>query len=78
MDAGVDPASREGREALERILAVAGEPEDRAALAEQVETFNDLRVARYWALLGTVNGWPPRADLTPAYTWYAAALRAHA
>jgi hypothetical protein len=24
-----------------------------------------------------VNGWPPGPDLTPAYSWYAAALRAH-
>jgi DNA-binding transcriptional MerR regulator len=75
--AGTDPASQDGRAALERILAVAGEPEDRTGLAARIETFADPRVARYWALLGTVNGWPPGPDLTPAYSWYAAALRAH-
>ncbi len=75
--AGVDPASPDGRAALERILAVAGEPEDRTALAERIETFADERVARYWALLGRVNGWPPRPDHARAYAWYAAALRAH-
>jgi DNA-binding transcriptional MerR regulator len=75
--AGVDPASPEALAVLERILAVAGEPPDRLALAEQLTTFTDRRVGRYWQLLGIINGWPPVPDVIPAWEWFARALRAH-
>ncbi|MDN5920584.1 MAG: MerR family transcriptional regulator, partial [Pseudonocardia sp.] len=41
-----------------------------------IETFSDLRVERYWTLLGTLNGWPPFPSSVPAFEWFAAALRA--
>jgi hypothetical protein len=52
-------------------------------VAERIEAFTDRRVARYWTLVGIVNGWPqtrmPDADaLIDAWEWYGRALRAHA
>ncbi|MEU6698762.1 MerR family transcriptional regulator [Pseudonocardia sp. NPDC046786] len=75
--AGVDPASAEGAAVLARIPGVDGL--DRAArlrTAETIELFSDRRVERYWALLGTLNGWPGRAPTVPAFEWLARALRA--
>lgn len=51
-------------------------------MAERIETFTDRRVARYWALVGIVNGWPQAQarhadELVEAWEWYAKALRAH-
>ncbi len=48
----------------------------RAALADQLATFTDRRVERYWQLLGVLNGWPGRAPSVPAFEWFIAALRA--
>jgi DNA-binding transcriptional MerR regulator len=86
--AGVDPASAEAVAVVERIEAAGSagvgerEPEDRAAVAERIEAFSDRRVARYWTLVGIVNGWPrtraPQPDaLVDAWAWYASALRSH-
>ncbi|HEX8105586.1 MAG TPA: MerR family transcriptional regulator [Solirubrobacteraceae bacterium] len=80
----VDPASAEALAVVERLEALApGPPEDRAAAAERIEAFTDRRIARYWALVAVVNGWPesqaPSGDaLIDAWEWYARALRAHA
>ncbi len=82
--AGVDPASREALAVVERLEGMApGAPQDRAGAAERIEAFTDRRVARYWTLVGIVNGWPPTDAPTPdsvvdAWEWYAKALRAHA
>jgi DNA-binding transcriptional MerR regulator len=82
--AGVDPASPEALAVVERLEAMApGEPEDRLTAAERIEAFTDRRVARYWTLVGIVNGWPPAQTPGPeqvvdAWEWYAQALRAHA
>ena len=82
--AGVDPRSAEARPVVERLEAMApGPPEDRTAAAERIEAFTDRRVARYWTLVGIVNGWPQTQapgpdDLVDAWEWYARALRAHA
>jgi len=82
--AGVDPRSREALAVVERLEAMApGEPEDRAKVAERIQAFTDRRVARYWTLVGIVNGWPQTQTPTPEYLvgaweWYAHALRAHA
>jgi hypothetical protein len=56
---------------------------DRARAAERIEAFTDRRVARYWTLVGIVNGWPQHSTPTPdglvdAWEWYGKALRAHA
>ncbi len=69
---------------IERLEALTpGEPEDRAGAAERIETFNDRRVGRYWALVALINGWPRAQAQNPdamhdAWEWYAQALRAHA
>ena len=80
--AGIDPASAEAL-AIVEVLEALGRtpPEGRGTVAERIEAFSDRRVARYWALVGIVNGWPAaRApeDLMDAWEWYARALRAHA
>ncbi len=82
--AGVDPGSPGALAVVERLEAMApGAPEDRAVAAERIEAFTDHRVARYWTLVGIVNGWPqaqtPSTDaIVDAWEWYARALRAHA
>jgi DNA-binding transcriptional MerR regulator len=84
LHAGIDPASEEALAVVERIeRAAPGAPEDRAAAAERIEAFTDRRVARYWTLVGIVNGWPQTSAPSPealvdAWEWYARALRAHA
>lgn len=82
--AGVAPDSADALAVIERLEAITpGEPEDRTTAAERIETFNDRRVARYWALVAIVNGWPQQqvqspSELHDAWEWYAHALRAHA
>ena len=72
--AGVDPASAEAAAVLARFVPA---DLDRRELAASIETFSDRRVERYWALLGTLNGWEPWPSTIPAFEWTAAALRAH-
>lgn len=74
---GVAPESAEGRAALDRVVAADTPPEVRARILEQLETFADARVERYWQLLGVLNGWPPRPPAVPAFAWLIEALRAH-
>lgn len=80
----LDPASPGALAVVERIEAMRpGGPEDRATVAERIEAFSDRRVARYWTLVGVVNGWPQTQtpgpqDMLDAWEWYARALRAHA
>lgn len=82
--AGVAPGSPEALTVVERIEALApGDPEDRARVAERIEAFTDRRVARYWTLVGILNGWaqtqtPAPETVIEAWEWYAQALRAHA
>ena len=82
--AGVDPRSRAALAVVERLEAMTpGEPEDRARVADRIQAFTDRRVARYWTLVGIVNGWPQAErptteDLVGAWEWYAQALRAQA
>ncbi|HWK25827.1 MAG TPA: MerR family transcriptional regulator [Solirubrobacter sp.] len=80
---GVAPGSAEALAVVERLEAMGPPAPDRAAAAERIEAFTDRRVARYWTLVGIVNGWPasqaPGPDeLIDAWEWYAKALRAHA
>ncbi|MEV7967759.1 hypothetical protein AB0O34_17490 [Sphaerisporangium sp. NPDC088356] len=75
--AGVAPGSPEGRRILDRIVDAGTPAEERARLAGQVETFTDRRVERYWELMGVLNGRAPYPSATPAFEWFAAALRAH-
>jgi DNA-binding transcriptional MerR regulator len=82
--AGIDSASPEALAIVERIEAAGGasEPVDRTTAAERIEAFTDRRIARYWTLVGIVNGWPATQTADPdrhvdAWEWYARALRAH-
>ena len=78
--AGIDPYSSDALAVIERIEALTpGDRQDRAKLAERIETFTDRRVFRYWTLVGIINGWP-RGGSVPAgeadaWEWYARALR---
>ncbi len=74
LDSGVDPTSAQAAAVLERIVPAGA---DRAALVEQIATFSDRRVERYWELLGVLNGWAPWPRTVPAWEWVADALRAH-
>ncbi|WP_329110197.1 MerR family transcriptional regulator [Micromonospora sp. NBC_01699] len=75
--AGVDPRSAEGRAVLDRIVDPGLPAAERARLADQLETFTDRRVERYWQLVGVLNGRPPFPPGVPAFEWFGAALRAH-
>jgi DNA-binding transcriptional MerR regulator len=81
---GLAPASPEALAVLEELEALApGHPEDRESVAERIEAFTDRRIARYWTLVGIVNGWPQAQapapeDMLAAWEWFARALRAHA
>ncbi|MDR7275964.1 helix-turn-helix domain-containing protein [Catenuloplanes atrovinosus] len=72
---GVAPESARGQEIVREI---AGDLDARArrALADEMALFSDARVERYWALLGTLNGWEPFTPKVPAFEWFIAALRA--
>lgn len=74
--AGIDPASGQGAEVLARIVGTDLTAAQRTALADRIETFSDLRVERYWALLGVLAGREPFPPQVPAFLWFAAALRA--
>ncbi|MFC3981898.1 helix-turn-helix domain-containing protein [Streptosporangium jomthongense] len=76
--AGVAPDSAEGRAVLDLIVAPETRAQERVRLAEQVELFSDLRVERYWQLVGAINGRPPFPPAVAAFLWLAAALRASA
>ena len=73
---GVAPESEEGLAVLRRILSEDLDADERARLADQVETFTDRRVERYWQLAGVLNGREPFAPRVPAFEWFIAALRA--
>ncbi|MFF4779443.1 hypothetical protein [Microtetraspora fusca] len=72
----MDPGSPEGGVVLDRIVGPALPAAERARLADDVETFTDRRVERYWQLIGVLNGRPPFPPSVPAFEWFAAALRA--
>jgi DNA-binding transcriptional MerR regulator len=73
IEAGLAPDDAAARAIVEELAAGL----DRAALADALAVFTDRRVERYWQLLGTLNGWPPRPSQVPAFEWLIAALRAH-
>jgi DNA-binding transcriptional MerR regulator len=68
----IAPSSPEGQAVLDRLVPAAA----RAATLRQLETFTDVRVERYWQLLGILNGQPPFPPAVPAFEWLIAALRA--
>ena len=56
--------------------AARGTRPGRARLLEQLETFTDARVERYWQLLAIINGQPVPPSMVPGFEWLIAALRA--
>ena len=87
--AGVDPGSAEALAVVERVGAVTpNAAEDRSIVADRIVAdrivaFTDRRVARYWTLVGIINGWPPSPgpgpdELVDSWESYGRALRAHA
>jgi hypothetical protein len=47
-------------------------------MLEQLETFTDARVERYWQLLAIIAGRPPQPSVVPCFEWLIAALRSQA
>ncbi|MCP2335444.1 helix-turn-helix domain-containing protein [Actinomadura rupiterrae] len=83
-EAGVAPESAEGGAMVDELVGryaetfgVVDTPAYRRDVLRRVEVANDPRAARYWALLGKINGWPAQPDLVPVFDWFVAALRAH-
>jgi DNA-binding transcriptional MerR regulator len=74
----VDPASPAGKQVLDQIVPPATPPAERERIADQLETFTDEQVERYWQLVGILNGRPPFTPTVPAYRWLITALRAEA
>jgi DNA-binding transcriptional MerR regulator len=66
----------ERRAILDQIVDPAMPAEDRSRMADEVETFTDRRVERYWQLMGVLNGNAPFSPSVPAFEWVIAALRA--
>lgn len=63
---GVVPDSPEALAVVERMEAMApGATQDRTAAADRIDAFTDHRIARYWTLVGIVNGWPQDQTPTP-------------
>jgi DNA-binding transcriptional MerR regulator len=73
---GIAPGSAGGKAVLDTIVPPDTPPAERAALLENLETFTDARVERYWQLLAIINGWEPPPPAVPAFEWLIAALRA--
>ena len=76
LDAGLVPDSTAGTEVIERVLGNTLSRDERVELREQLETFNDVRVERYWQLMGTLNNRPAFPPVAAACDWLIAALRA--
>jgi DNA-binding transcriptional MerR regulator len=75
LGAGVDPASPQGRQVVDLILDPGLGAAERRALADQLAIFTDMRVERYWQLMGVLNGLPPFPPAAAAYEWLIVALR---
>jgi DNA-binding transcriptional MerR regulator len=73
--AGIASDSRAAQEVVTRIVADMPKPE-RLQLRQQLETFNDVRVERYWQLLAALMGRPSFPPVAAACDWFSAALRA--
>ena len=65
-----------GKAVLDRIVPPGTPAAHGAPSSEQLETFTDARVERYWQLLAILNGQPVPPSVVPAFEWLIAALRA--
>ena len=83
IDAGLTPDSDEGREIVEQLVSVTAsatkaEPDDafRASLRDKYEN-HDPRAARYWVLVGIMNGQPMPSGPVEEWDWIAKAVVHH-
>jgi DNA-binding transcriptional MerR regulator len=76
--AGIAPDSAAGKAVLDAIVPADTPAAARVRLREQLETFTDARVERYWQLMGILNGRPPFPSVVPAMDWLRRALQAQA
>ena len=76
LDAGIAPDSDQARAVLDEMVDPALTAPERRRLAEEMATFTDGRVERYWQLIGVLNRRPPFPPAVPAVEWLIAALRA--
>ena len=74
---GTAPDSPEGQAVLARIIDPGMDAAARDELADTIDTFTDRRVARYWDLLGILNGWGRGPSQIEPFEWFIEALRAH-
>lgn len=75
LDAGIAPDAPDAATVIEQILPGA-DPAKRREVREALQTFNDVRVERYWLLMATLNGRKPFPSVAPACEWTIAALLA--
>jgi DNA-binding transcriptional MerR regulator len=74
--AGIAPASPEAGEVIEQVLKGPLTAAERRDLRQRLETFNDVRVERYWQLLAVLHGRPAFPAAAAACDWFIEALRA--
>jgi DNA-binding transcriptional MerR regulator len=74
--AGVAPESARGRAILDQLVPTQLSGTERRTLREQLATFTDARVERYWQLLGVLGGRAPFPATVPLYVWLLSALEA--
>jgi DNA-binding transcriptional MerR regulator len=75
-ESGIAPESETAAGVLARILAPEMTAPERVALRQRLESFNDVRVERYWQLMGVLNDRPPFPPMAAACDWFIEALRA--
>lgn len=73
---GVDPATAEGQRILEQLLPRDLDADGASRLRQQLETFTDERVERYWHLHAVLHERAPQAPMVPAFRWVIAAIAA--
>ncbi|WP_067180086.1 helix-turn-helix domain-containing protein [Microtetraspora niveoalba] len=76
LDSGVAPESERAGAILDGLIDPDMPVDERVRLADELETFTDRSVERYWQLAGMINGRPPFPSKVPAFEWFIAALRA--
>lgn len=75
LDAGIAPEADAAQAAVDRV--VSGMPHaERVQMRKNLEMFNDVRVERYWELMGVLNNRPPFPKVAKPVAWFIAALRA--
>lgn len=74
-DRDLEPASPAADAILTQLGIDALTPDVRVALRRRLETFTDVRVERYWVLLGRLNEQPPFTPMAACYQWIIDALR---